>query len=302
MLNEMISMLGYKNTLGPLVSANLVLALLPVAENPIMQAKMRSWHVVPLVNRMLDLYEKNFFVAEFLDLLQAIAIDRDDAIDRTVIKENQLTIVTHLMKGDGTLSSDLLGKPERISSWGGFDEVDSSRLHDDARQGTSVIILKTSSILSPMTESGVGIVVGDKVEEYDEVTKTAKTVTKQELHMIRGTSQYTDQDGVELTKITLKKDLKYAHESGTVVVKPSLSQVTSPVQTRSELEKGMVTLKCEDDTAIVAGVDIILGTGKTKELNTVKSTEKIIDEKWDKDPLVAVTLARFFKQTIKRAV
>lgn len=65
----------YKNCLGPLVAANLALALIPVAESARCQADITNVHVEAVVSRMLALYEKKFYVAEFLDLLQMIARD-----------------------------------------------------------------------------------------------------------------------------------------------------------------------------------------------------------------------------------
>lgn len=234
MLHEMVTLLSYKNCLGPLVAANLVLALIPVAESPHFQARMREAQVVALVARMLELYERKFYVAEFLDLLQTIAQGHSAVVEMSVIRENQLTIVTQLMKG-GTLSSDLLGKPDLISSWGGFDDANSIRIHDDAPKGATAISVKGSC--RGFDASVPGILIGDKHDDDDD-----DATSTQELHMILKTES-NSKDG--LTKITLKRPLKFAHSGGTVVVKPSPCQIDAPIRTRSELSPGAVQFEME---------------------------------------------------------
>lgn len=67
-------------------------------------------------------------------------------------------------------------------------------------------------------------------------------------------------------------------QGGTQVVKPSALQIARPVKTTSELAIGSLELECLDNSELLPGVDVIIGTGQTKEMNTIKSIMKGEDE------------------------
>ena len=55
-------------------------------------------------------------------------------------------------------------------------------------------------------------------------------------------------------------------------------QIARPVKTTSELAIGSLELECLDNSELLPGVDVIIGTGQTKEMNTIKSIMKGEDE------------------------
>jgi hypothetical protein len=131
LLHEMSVILQLKNCRGPLVAANVAMALIPVFRIASFQAMVRESHIILLVKLMLNLYEAGYYVAEFLDLLQTIASSHDNEVELSVVYKNQSTIITQLMK-DGRIGKDLLENRDRLSNsvidGDGGDEVEKGTL------------------------------------------------------------------------------------------------------------------------------------------------------------------------------
>jgi hypothetical protein len=268
MLNEMVSLLSYKNCLGPLVAANLVNAYKPVLQNITLQAKITEVHVAALVGRMLALYDKEFYVAEFLDLLFVIAWAHEDVVDLTVVHQNQSTIITQLMK-NGTIGKDMLEDTERISSWRGFESHDSARLFGKAEVGATEIKVKGEGYDERLPGVVIGEKNGDDPEKWD-----------QELAVIEKHS-YDKKTGI--ATLTLKEGLKKKHGDGSEVVKPSarMLELASHIKITESLHPDSKTCKVgghRTEKHLPSGVNVIIGKGSNKELNVVKSCVKKVDD------------------------
>ena len=102
------------NTLEPIVSAHVAQALIPTFTNPFFQARAKKC-IPTLCNAMLKLYEKEEFVAEYLDLLKAMATPLDPHAETTMVEQNQAYIMAYLTT-HGTMSKDLLQNGDVVTT------------------------------------------------------------------------------------------------------------------------------------------------------------------------------------------
>ena len=104
-------LMASENSRVAIVSAHLAQALIPTFTNPFFQARVRKYIPV-LCGAMLRLYEQGKFVAEYLDLLKAMATPVDPNAETTIVTLNQAEIISYIMT-NGTMSQELLTAVEK---------------------------------------------------------------------------------------------------------------------------------------------------------------------------------------------
>lgn len=110
-----------ENSRVPIIAAHVAQSLIPTFQNPFFQARVRKF--IPVIcDAMSRLYEESQYVAEFLDLLKAMATPLDQNAEATIVTLNQAEIISYIMT-KGTMSKELLTANDKKKSQGSTKET-----------------------------------------------------------------------------------------------------------------------------------------------------------------------------------
>ena len=101
LFQELPPLLNHKVATSPVIAAHVAAALNPAMRNPFFQSRVRESHIELFTSVMFSFYDRNYYLAEFLDLLESIgslARSDDENASASAVALNQKLIIAALMK------------------------------------------------------------------------------------------------------------------------------------------------------------------------------------------------------------